>query len=223
MKVTALLPMKGNSERVPNKNLKTFNGSALYHAIGDKLLRSEYIDKLVINTDSDLIAQDAESRYGDRVIIIARPDAIQGDYVSMNEIIQYDLTQLPGDNFLQTHSTNPLLKVETLDNAVKSYFDVITKGFDSVFSVTRLQTRLYDATARPVNHDPNELRRTQDLDPLYEENSNFYIFSRDSFSLAGNKRIGLKPSLFEVNKLEAVDIDEPEDFILAELMYKNLS
>lgn len=215
--------MKGNSERVPNKNLKAFNGSALYHAIGDKLLRTKYIDQLVINTDSEQIAEDARSRYGDQVIIIPRPQDIQGDYVSMNDIIQYDLTQLTGDHFLQTHSTNPLLKVETLDSAIKSYFDVIAKGFDSVFSVTRLQTRLYDATARPVNHDPNELRRTQDLDPLYEENSNFYIFSRASFAQAGHKRIGLKPSLFEVNKLEAVDIDEPEDFVLAELMYKHLS
>lgn len=91
-----------------------------------------------------------------------------------------------------------------------------------MFSVTRLQARLYDQEAKPLNHDPNELRRTQDLEPLFEENSNFYIFSKESFKKAGDKRIGLRPKLFEVNKLEAVDIDEPEDFVLAELLYNDL-
>ena len=90
-----------------------------------------------------------------------------------------------------------------------------------MFGVTKVQTRFYDKDAKPINHNPQELLRTQDLEPLYEENSNFYIFSKESFKNSDNKRIGLKPKIFEVNKLEAVDIDEPEDFILAELLYKN--
>jgi CMP-N-acetylneuraminic acid synthetase len=92
--------------------------------------------------------------------------------------------------------------------------------FDSVFSVTRLQTRLYEENGKALNHDPNVLLRTQDLEPLFEENSNFYIFSKDSFSNTNGKRIGLKPWLFEVNKLEALDIDEEEDFLLAEAVQK---
>ena len=218
VEVIALLPMKGNSERVKNKNMRDFNGIPLYHAIMKSLLASNYIEQVVINTDSEIIAKNARDSFGDKVIIINRPDEIQGDFVSMNDIIAYDLAHLDGDIFLQTHSTNPLLRTETIDKAIEKYFEGLKK-FDSVFGVTKIQTRFYDKEANPVNHNPEELLRTQDLEPLYEENSNFYIFSKKSFKNAGNKRIGLKPQIFEVNKLEAVDIDEPEDFKLAELLY----
>jgi len=210
--------MKGNSERVPNKNMRDFDGAPLYHAVMRSLLASKYIEHVVINTDSQIIAEDAKTHFGERVIIIDRPEEIQGDFVSMNDIIAYDLKQLEGEHFLQTHSTNPLLRAETIDRAIETYFDGLGR-YDSVFGVTKIQTRFYDKDANPVNHDPQELLRTQDLEPLYEENSNFYIFSKASFKNAGNKRIGLKPQIFEVNKLEAVDIDEPEDFKLAELLH----
>lgn len=220
MKLIALLPMKGHSERVPNKNMRDFNDRPLYHAIMHTLLKSKYIEKVVINTDSEIITEDAKKNFGESVIIIDRPKEIQGGDVSMNVIINYDLSKVNGDHFLQTHSTNPLLRVETLDKAIETYFENLEK-YDSLFSVTRVQTRFYDKNANPINHNPKELLRTQDLEPLYEENSNFYIFSKESFKNAGNRRIGLKPQIFEVNKLEAVDIDEPEDFILAEILYQN--
>lgn len=218
MKIKALLPMKGNSERVPNKNMRDFDGAPLYHAVLKSLLASEYIDEVVINTDSELIANDAKKNFGDKVVIIDRPEEIQGDFVSMNTIIEYDLNHLEGTHFLQTHSTNPLVRHTTIDNAIEHYFNGLEE-YDSLFSVTRLQTRLYDKKAKPINHNPNELLRTQDLEPLFEENSNFYIFSKDAFYNVDKKRIGLKPQIFEVNKLEAIDIDEPEDFKLAELLH----
>lgn len=220
MKLKALLPMKGNSERVPNKNMRDFNGFPLYHAVIKSLLASKHIDKVVINTDSEIIEKDAKEIFGDKIIIINRPIEIQGDFVSMNDIIAYDLSKLEGEHFLQTHSTNPLLKSETIDKAIEKYFTGL-ENFDSVFGVTKVQTRFYDKNAKAINHNPNKLLRTQDLEPMYEENSNFYIFSKESFKKADHKRIGLKPQIFEVNKLEAIDIDEPEDFIMAELLYKN--
>lgn len=220
MKVKALLPMKGNSERVKNKNMRKFDEMPLYHAIMKSLLESKYIECVVINTDSETIAKDAKDNFGDRVVIIDRPVEIQGDFVSMNNIIAYDLSKLDGEHFLQTHSTNPLLKSETIDRAIEKYFEGLD-NFDSIFGVTKVQTRFYDKDAKAINHNPKELLRTQDLEPMYEENSNFYIFSKEAFKNANNKRIGLKPQIYEVNKLEAVDIDEPEDFILAELLYKN--
>ncbi|WP_303851834.1 cytidylyltransferase domain-containing protein [Seleniivibrio woodruffii] len=217
MKVTALLPMKGNSERVKNKNMRDFAGKPLYHAVMNVLLQCRNIDKVVINTDSEIIKNDALKNF-DRVQIIDRPVEIQGDFVAMNDIIAYDLSKLEGEHFLQTHSTNPLVKPETIDRAIDEYFANLGK-YDSVFSVTRLQTRLYWTDGKPVNHNPAELLRTQDLPPVYEENSNFFVFSKTSFAAAGNKRIGIKPAMSEMNKLEAVDIDEPEDFELAELLY----
>jgi len=220
MNVIALLPMKGHSERVKNKNMRLFDEHPLYHAVMRSLLASKYVHKVVIDTDSDRIAQDARLSFGDDVIIVERPISIQGDFVSMNEIIAYDLSQVEGEYFLQTHSTNPLLTTQTLNDAIEAYFN--TKNcYDSLFSVTKIQTRFYDQDAHPINHNPQELLRTQDLKPWYEENSNFYIFSKEAFHKAGNKRIGLKPKIYEMNKLEAVDIDDPEDFVLAELLYKN--
>lgn len=212
--------MKGNSERVPNKNMRSFDGAPLYHAILKILLASEHIEKVAIDTDSDIIADDAKEHFAERVIIIDRPEKIRGDFVSMNTIIDLDLSQLEGEHFLQTHSTNPLVGRATIDAAIEKYFKHL-EIYDSLFSVTRFQTRLYDKDARPINHDPNELLRTQDLEPLFEENSNLYLFSKRSFYNADKKRIGLKPQLFEVNRLEAVDIDEPEDFKLAELLYSH--
>jgi CMP-N-acetylneuraminic acid synthetase len=171
----------------------------------------------VINTDSDYIAEDAQ-RHFERVQIIPRPEKIQGDFVPMNEIIAYDLDRLEGEHFLQTHSTNPLLRPETINKAIEAYFSDLNK-FDSLFSVTRMQTRFYWSNGKSVNHNPQELLRTQDLPPIFEENSNFYIFSKTSFLNAGNNRIGLKPQMFEMDKLEAIDIDDPEDFELAEILY----
>jgi len=214
----ALLPMKEHSERIPNKNMKGFYSKPLYHRIMEALLESKYIKFVIIDTDSQVIAEDALKNF-DRVEIINRPKKLRGDFISMNDIIAYDLSQLKGEHFLQTHSTNPLLTTETIDKAIRQYFKNIEK-YDSLFSVTRLQARLYWENGSPINHDPNELIRTQDLSPVFEENSNLYIFSKKSFREAGNKRIGLKPQMFEINKFEAIDIDEPEDFELAKILYK---
>jgi N-acylneuraminate cytidylyltransferase len=218
MKLTALLPMKGHSERVSNKNMKEFAGKPLYHAIMQSLQKSKYIEKVIIDTDSDIIAKDALVNF-EKVQIIDRPKEIQGDFVPMNDIIDYDLTQLDEEHFLQTHSTNPLLTAETINRAIESYFANLENN-DSLFSVTKIQTRLYWTDGTPINHNLKELLRTQDLPIAYEENSNIYIFSKKSFKKAGNRRIGLSPLMFEMNKLEAIDIDEAEDFILAELLHK---
>lgn len=218
MKVIALLPMKAHSERVPDKNIKNFCGRPLYHAVLTTLLQSKYVAKVIINTDSDIIRKDAAKHF-ERVEIIDRPKELQGDLVPMNDIIAHDLSRTDGEHFLQTHSTNPLLSRPTIDRAIETYFENPRK-IDSLFSITRLQTRLYWKDGSPINHNPKELLRTQDLPPVYEENSNLYIFSKNSFANAGSRRIGLKPMMFEIDKLEAVDIDEPEDWEIAEVLYK---
>jgi len=224
MKIIALLPMKGNSERVPNKNLKDFAGKPLYHRTMEVLLDSKYIDKVIVNTDSETIKEDLLTYFPNNVIIIDRPKEIIGDLVSMNKIIDYDIHQVAADFYLQTHSTNPLLKTTSVDDAIEKMIALSNEGvYDSIFSVTRLQTRLYKASGEPFNHNPEELLRTQDLEPLYEENSNFYIFTKESFEKSGGKRIGNHPFMFEIDKIEAVDIDEPQDFVIAETLYKLLS
>ena len=224
MKIVALLPMKGNSERVPNKNLKDFSGKPLYHRVMETLLNSSYIDTVVVNTDSEAIKSDLKKYFDGKVVVVNRPAEIIGDFVSMNKIIECDINTIDADFYLQTHSTNPLLKTESVNQAIEKMIAFNkNKECDSVFSVTKLQTRLYNSNGVPFNHNPEELLRTQDLEPLYEENSNFYIFTKESFVNAGNKRIGVKPFMFEIDKIEAVDIDENQDFIIAESLYNLLS
>lgn len=217
MQLIALLPMKSHSERVPNKNIREFAGKPLYHHVAGVLEISPLIERIIINTDSGFIADDAV-RHFSKAVIHERPPELCGDFVSMNRIIKWDIDHTDGAHFLQTHSTNPLLTRETLERAVQTYFDHLT-DYDSLFSVTPYQGRFYRADGSPVNHNPDELIRTQDLPVLFEENSNMFIFSRQSFAQAGDKRIGQKPFLFPMNKLEAVDIDDAEDWRLAEAVF----
>lgn len=216
MRVTALLPMKGHSERVPNKNLRPMCGRPLFHHVAGVLQECELVDSIIINTDSGTIADQARESFP-KAVIHWRPEPIRGDMVAMNRIIAHDLALCEGEHFLQTHSTNPLLTVETLARGIRAYFEALG-GHDSLFSVTRLQTRLYWEDGRPVNHDPRELLRTQDLPPLFEENSNFYLFNRASFAEAGDNRLGRRPKMFPMDPLEALDIDEESDFIMAETL-----
>jgi CMP-N-acetylneuraminic acid synthetase len=211
--------MKGHSERVPNKNLRNFAGKPLYHAIINTLKRSKYIKNIVVNTDSTKIKGDILDYFEENVIVVDRPNNLVGDFVAMNEIIDHDLSVIDGEYFMQTHSTNPLLNYQTINKAAVKFISN-QERFDSIFAVTRIQSRLFNSAGSPINHTQGELQRTQDLDPIFEENSNFYFFSRDSFSRAGNNRIGVNPMMYEMDKIESIDIDEEDDFKIAEMLHK---
>ena len=215
----ALLPMKGHSERVSNKNIKILHGKPLFFYIADTLKDLNIFSKLVINTDSDKISELAEVRYGDWVKIHKRPDYLIGDKVSMNKIISYDIRLCGEEKFyLQTHSTNPLLRSNSLIKAINYFKELFIKNKDaSLFSVNKIQSRLYSKDLSPINHDPNILQRTQDLNDIYEENSCFYIFRGETFFRL-NHRISDNPYVFPLsrNSREYLDIDDLFDWNLVE-------
>lgn len=216
--ITALLPMKGHSERVKDKNFRQICGKPLYCWMLDRLLSIESIGKVVINTDVKRKLVDDGITDSKKLLIRDRKPHICGDDVSMNLIIQDDIDAVQSDIYLMTHTTNPLLSSETIENAIETYVKALEeKRADSLFSVSRFQSRFYDGNARPVNHDPGKLVKTQDLEPLFEENSNLYLFSRDSFYETGS-RIGKNPLLFVTPKKESIDIDDPEDFDMAAIL-----
>ena len=222
IKVVALLPMKGTSERVPNKNLKIFNGKPLYHVVMNILLNSKHIDFVVVNTDSELVKYDIIKNFEEKVILIDRNEDIRGNYISMNKVLEQDIEKVNADLYIQTHSTNPLLLTETIDKAIDKMLLIKEDSglYDSIFSVTKTQKRFYNEDATPMNHDPKMLV-TQHLTPIFEENSCFYIFTKQSF-LNNKSRIGMKPLMFEIDKIESTDIDEKEDFIIAESLHRLL-
>lgn len=221
MKVVALMPMKAISERVPRKNLKEFNGRPLYSVMLDELLKSKYIDLVVINTDGEELKNGILERYPEKVLVLDRNEDICGNYVSMNKIIEHDINAIEADIYIQTHSTNPLLRIDSIDKAIEKMTEKLRENeLASVFSVTKVQKRFYTKEAKPLNHDAKMLV-TQHLEPMFEENSCFYVFTRKSF-FDNESRIGRYPFMIELDKIESMDIDDPEDFIIAESLYKLL-
>ena len=217
--ITALMPMKAHSERLPDKNIKLFYGKPLYQVVLDSLIKSRYIKEIIINTDIESIL--GLTDINQKVKIIERPEILRGDFVPFFDIIGHDMNQTDANLFLHTHSTNPILRTKTIDNAILTF----TKNtdYDSLLSVNKLNKRVYSSDKKPINHDPHDkLLRTQDLKPVYVDCSCIYIFSRESFRNAGNHRIGNIPYFFEMDEIESIDIDYEKDFLLAEKIYKDL-
>jgi CMP-N-acetylneuraminic acid synthetase len=217
MKLAALVPMRHHSQRVPGKNYRPLAGKPLFHHIIETLLAVPEIEIVMVDTDSEPV-MDGVRRLFPTVKLIQRPEHLRADDIPMNEILLHDTAQVEADFYLQTHSTNPLLKAETISRGIKTFFSEYSK-YDSLFSVTRWQTRLYFQDGRAINHNPLELIQTQDLPPVYEENSCLYLFTRENL-VRKHHRIGDKPFMFEIDKAEAWDIDEELDFAMTDFLMK---
>ena len=214
-KIVALLPMKANSERVKGKNFREFNGKPLFRWTLDTLLAIKEIDQVIINTDAREILAENGLVETDRIVIRDRKKEICGDMVSMNLIIEDDVNNVNADIYLMTHTTNPLMTVSTVGGALESFQAQKNSGdADSLFTVDKIQTRFYREDCSAVNHDPDNLLRTQDLEPWFEENSNLYIFTKEAFDKT-NARIGENPMMYETSKFESIDIDTPDDWDFA--------
>ena len=217
-RILALVPMRHNSQRVPGKNYRPLAGKPLYQHIIETLLSVPEIGQVLVDTDSQPV-MDGLRRDFPQVKVIERPEALRADTIPMNEILLYDTSLVETDFYLQTHSTNPLLSSRTISKAIQTFLaDYPTH--DSLFSVTRLLTRLYDQYGHALNHDPNILLQTQDLPPVYEENSCMYIFTRANLARRRN-RLGDRPLLFEMDAAEAWDIDEELDFAITDFLMQN--
>lgn len=217
-KIVALVPMRHHSQRVPGKNYRLLAGKPLYQHVLDSLLQCPEIDRVAVDTDSPEIAGGLKESYP-QVEWIERPDHLRADTIPMNEILLYDTSLIQADFYLQTHSTNPLLRPETISAAIQALLENYP-AYDSLFTVTRIQTRLWDSLARPVNHNPAILLQTQDLPPIYEENSCIYLFTREILAARRN-RLGERPYLFPIDRAEAWDIDEELDFLIADLLLRH--
>lgn len=222
MKIAALLPMKAHSARVSGKNFRTFAGKPLFRWILDTLLSLEEISTVVINTDAEEILASHGLISTDRIQVRKRKPEICGDFVSMNLVLADDIANVPADLYLMTHTTNPLIRPETIRSAIQAYQAGAAAGTaDSLFTVNKFQTRFYRADGSAINHDPDNLIRTQDLEPWFEENSNLFLFSKESFA-STNARIGKKAILFEQSRFDSLDIDDQTGWYMAEAIAEYL-
>lgn len=211
----ALVPMRHHSQRLAGKNYRLLSGKPLFHHILSSLSACTEIDEIIVDTDSEPIMLSIAQHFP-AVRVIERADHLRADDIPMNEILAYDIDQVQADFYLQTHATNPLVKAETISGAVSQFLQAYP-AYDSLFSVTRLQTRLWDQLGRAINHNPNILLQTQDLPPIYEENSCIYIFTRRILESSRN-RIGERPMMYEISPAEAWDIDEELDFAITDFL-----
>lgn len=220
IKIAALIPMRHSSERVPGKNYRSFAGKPLFFHIVENLLKSKFVDEIVIDTDSPDIIKMTRENFP-TVLILERPEHLRDGSIAMNDVLLNITNQIEADLYLQTHSTNPLLTSNTIDKGIKNLLESYPM-YDSLFSVTKRNVRFWDILARPINHNQNILLRTQDLPPIFEENSCMYIFSKDILKSKHN-RIGNRPMLFEIDPVESQDIDVELNFKVAEFLYKEVN
>jgi CMP-N-acetylneuraminic acid synthetase len=218
-RIVAIVPMRHTSERVPGKNYRPFAGRPLYHHIIETLLQCESIEEIVIDTDSSVILEEAERRFP-TVRLIERPTHLRSDTMSMNEVLLHGVRQIEADYYLQTHSTNPLLRAQTITSALEKFLAEFPM-YDTMFGVTRLQVRLYDQLANAINHNPAILLRTQDLPPVQMENSNLYLFTKSVLEDRHN-RIGERPLMYEIEAREAWDIDDEFGFLVGEFLHDQM-
>lgn len=211
MKTVAVVPMKLNNSRLPQKNTKPFaNGKPLCFYILNTLLGIEQIDEVCVYCSNEKI----KDYIPDGVKYIKRDKSLDTDTAKMNEVLKAFADDVPADIYVMTHTTAPFISKESIVRGIEA----VASGMnDSSFAARKLQDFLWK-DGRPFNYSLEAIPRTQDLAPLYQETSGFYIYEASVINELG-RRIGQSPFIVEVNEIEAVDIDEKEDFDIAEAIY----
>ena len=205
--IKIFIPIKHNSQRVPNKNFRIFNGEPLYkHSL---LKYSEF--EVYVDTDSDQIIHELnnDNRF-ENVVVYKRKHNLVGHRVSVCDLIsnfikEYDIEE----PLVQLHVTSPFLN----SSIIKSAYSFISEH-DSVVSCNLHNSRFWRKEKYgmcPVNHNPLKLEQTQDLPTMFEENSAFYIF-KPSVVTELNSRIGLNPFFYPIDYPYNLDIDTEKDW-----------
>lgn len=213
-KVVAVVPMKLNNSRLPQKNTKFFtNGMPLCHYILNTLCQIEQIDEVYVYCSNPNIKQFIP----EQVKYLKRSESLDLDITSMTEVLKAFAEDIPADIYVMTHTTAPFIKKESIVSGLQQ---VIESEYDSSFAAKKLQDFLW-SREKPLNYNLDNIPRTQDLPVLYEETSGFYIYTHEVIKEKG-RRIGDKPYIVEVGEIEAIDIDEPEDFLIADAIYNHI-
>ena len=214
MKIVAVVPIKLTSRRLPQKNIKPFtNGKPLSFYIFNTLLAVDYIDEVYVYCSDEKI----KKYIPENVIFKQRSKSLDTDTTSMNEVLKAFSKEVPADIYVMTHATSPFVSPDSITRGLKS---VISGDFDSAFAVKKIQDFLWKNN-KPINYTLDRIPRTQDLEPIYEETSGFYIFNQEILTKF-ERRIGNKPFMVEVSEIEAIDIDEEIDFIIADSIFNFL-
>ncbi|MBE5918616.1 MAG: acylneuraminate cytidylyltransferase [Pseudobutyrivibrio ruminis] len=207
MKIVAIMPIKLKNERCPGKNTRMLGNKPLLQYELDSLKATGLCDSINVYCSSEEVVP----YLPEGVNFVKRPEVLDLPTSNFSQIFENFMNEVDADIYVYAHATAPFIKKETMEqciNAVKS------GEYDSAFCALKLQDYLWQ-NGEPLNFDATNVPRTQDLTPIYQETSGVYVFTKDVFKNK-HRRIGDKPYVSEVSFKEAVDIDNPEDFDLAE-------
>lgn len=224
--ISVFLPCRAGSERVPQKNIKSFAGitNGLLEIKLQQLLKISQINEIVLSTNDDLIIEYVKKLNNSKICLDIRPEYLCTSSTTTDELIQYVPSIMKNtEHIMWTHVTSPMCNENEYIQAIDKYFEALAEGYDSLMSVTLLRKFLFYKNGRSVNYDRSiELwPRTQTLSPIYEANSAFFINSIDNYNLYKD-RIGKSPYFYELDQIKSFDIDWEEDFKIAEVIYKQI-
>ncbi len=210
MKVVAFVPIKLNNERLPGKNTKKFyNGRPLISYILETLQKVSNIDEIYVYCSSDEIKKYLPIS----VKFLQRDNYLDLSTTSFNKVLTTFADIVKADIYVLSHATAPFLKKETFEEAVEA---VKSGEYDSALSVQKLQEFLWKNN-KPFNYEPEKIPRTQDLEPYFMETCGMYVYTSELIKRE-QRRIGHKPYLVEVSKIEATDINNINDFEIANVL-----
>jgi len=223
--ITVFLPCRKGSQRVKNKNIRPFAGidGGLARIKLEQISKIDGVREVILSTNDEEIIQIGNSLDIPHLRIDRRPEYLCANDTTTDELINYVSTLTNADHILWTHVTSPFIDVKSYNDAITKYFEILKRGFDSLMSVTKLQTFVWDKNG-PLNYDREVIKWpfTQSLEPIYEVNSGIFISSRKNY-ITFNDRIGMNPYLHILDGREAFDIDWEDDFSTAEKMFNESS
>ena len=219
--VTALIPCRAGSERVPNKNTRPFANSSLIQIKLEQLSLVPSIGKVIVSTDDPVVVAACEEFGGSKVEIHERDPELARSETTTDELSSYFANTLDFETLLWTHVTSPFVTKHVFEDAIDKYFAGLETGNDSLIGVRRTQEFVWRTDLTAVNYDietQGMWPRTQSIDPLYIINSAIFIASRDVMQKHQN-RTGNSPMIYEMSELDSFDVDWESDFKTAELIW----
>lgn len=221
--MTVFLPCRAGSQRIPHKNTKEFAGieGGLLEVKLRSLIKASLVDKIVVSSNDQKVIDIAEAMDHKKIQIDIRPEHLAQSSTSTDDLVDYVPTIIEDEHILWTHVTSPFITSDSLNRGIKKYYENLDQEFDSLMTVNKIQTFLWGTDGKAYNYDREVEKwpRTQTLAPLYELNSGFFINSRTNY-IELKDRIGIKPFLLQSEGYEKIDVDWPDDFLLAEMVYK---
>lgn len=209
MKIVAIMPIKLNNERCPGKNIRILGGKPLLQHELDNLKATGLCDSIYVYCSDETIVP----ALPEGVNFIKRPKELDLPTSNFSQIFTCFMNTVDADIYVYAHATAPFISIDTMKQCIEA---VKSGEYDSAFCAEKLQDYLWQ-DGEPLNFDATNIPRTQDLKSIYKETSGVYVFKKEVFEKY-HRRIGIKPFIKEVTFKEAVDIDNPEDFDLAEVM-----